>query len=436
MATEEVLKSELDLFRKVYFQKSIEHSAIIQYRPTTALTESSTVEFVIKIGPDDYLDPQNIFLSVTGKLVHPDGTPFPESEDNRFSLVDYGLNTIWDLQSIYINNNLINQASNIYGYLAYIEGLQETSEDKLSTILEAAGFYSRFENTNPVDFDKISTNYAKNFNRSRKFKFYGKLHGLIFNSDKLLLNGLEMRLIFNKAPDNFCCLGTAAEATVKATEPKLKILDVSLFVRKVQISKSVLAAHERALQTSRALYPIKRSLIKVFNLPKDQSVFYIDNITTGQMPSKLIAGIVTNNAFMGTNSLNPFKFGNNNLIFLVAKINNESFPRNPYMPDFENNNYQREYYDFFLNIGATQGKDIPKITYESYKSGHCLYAWNFNSDMESTDANEWISVPKQGNMSIELRFKSNLTEALKLICYFQYDNLIEIDSNRNIYLNY
>ena len=45
-------------------------------------------------------------------------------------------------------------------------------------------------------------------------------------------------------------------------------------------------------------------------------------------------------------------------------------------------------------------------------------------------------MPKIGFMNIEIRFKSNLTEALKLICYLQFDNLIEIDYQRNVLVNY
>ena len=112
------------------------------------------------------------------------------------------------------------------------------------------------------------------------------------------------------------CMGSSAVTTptaLAATEPKLNLLDISILARKVKVARSVLLAHDKVLQTTRALYPIKRSIIKIFNLPNSQNIFFIDNVQTGQMPSKMILGIVTNNEFSGSYLLNPYKFNHHNL---------------------------------------------------------------------------------------------------------------------------
>ena len=73
---QEVLKSELDLFKKVSFQGSIENSQLIQYRPSSALNASTTIEFDIPISSDEYLDLQNVYLWVKGTVTKADGTNF------------------------------------------------------------------------------------------------------------------------------------------------------------------------------------------------------------------------------------------------------------------------------------------------------------------------------------------------------------------------
>lgn len=441
MATVEVIKSELDLFSRVSFQKSIEHSTIVEYRPINAITEGNSVEFTIPSSPDEYTDLQNCFLMVKGKLLKNDSSTFDSTQNGRNSLISYGLFTIWDQISVFLGQTLISQASNTQAYSAYLEATLESTPDKINTFMLSSGYISYFGKSSS-DCDKVDSEYAKFFDGSKQFSLYGRFHGSIFNSDKLLLNGLDFRIILNRGSNPFICMGSQARTAatnvtaLAATSPVLKLIDVSLFVRKVKVSKSILLAHEKVLQTSRALYPIKRSLLKVVNLNTGQNVFFIDNVHNAQLPSKLIVGVTTNAAFAGDKLKNPFKFNHHNLNYLVVNVNNENFPKIPYQPDYDTDNYQREYYDFFLNIGATKGFEQPAISYQNYKECQALYAFNLNADFETLDASDWISVPKTGFLNLELRFKTSLTEALKLICYFVFDNLIEIDSQRNVLINY
>lgn len=441
MSTIEVLKSELDLFNKVSFQKSIENSSITAIRPTNTISESNTIEFNIPSSPEEYIDLQNIFLSFVGKLVKQDGTNYNATEDlNRFSLINYGLFTIWDQISIYLGQTLISQASNTQAYISYIEALLQVNPQKSSTLYKASGFVSSLGDDN-YDGDILEENYyTKFFKGSKFFMLYGRFIGSIFESEKLLLSGLDMRIVLNRGSNDFSVMGqalkTATPTDIPATHPKLFLADVCLFVRKVKVYNSIRLAHEQVLLNSRALYPFKRPLLKVVNLDKAQNVFHIANLHIGQMPSLMIVGIVTNTRFSGSHLKDPFKFNHHNLTRLSLNINNENVPKIAYAPDYENDNYQREYYDFFLNIGANKNSGQPTIDYENFKKNHALYAFNFNADFENVDVSDWISIPRTGFMNIVLKFKDDLTEALKLICYMSFDNLIEIDSQRNVLINY
>ena len=179
-------------------------------------------------------------------------------------------------------------------------------------------------------------------------------------------------------------------------------------------------------------------MIKVVNLPAGQSTFVLDNVFMGQMPCKLIMGFVTNDAYSGTITTNPLKFSNNDLTFLCVHLNGETFPKQPYEPDYRDasKKYEREYFDFLLNIGAIKSNAQPAISYDRYKTGYNLYAFNFNSDFENPNENEYINIPKEGFLNIEVKFRANLVNALKLICYAQFDNVIEIDENRNVTVDY
>lgn len=213
---------------------------------------------------------------------------------------------------------------------------------------------------------------------------------------------------------------------------------MSLFVRKVRLAPSLLNAHALALQRSKAIYPVKRAVVKICNLPAAQSSFVFDNIFMGQLPCKVIFGLVSNDAYSGSYYINPFKFNHFGLTFVSIHLNGEVYPKTVYTPDFTDDvdDYRREYHDFLLNTGATRsGSQVP-IDFVNYKKSHALFAFNLNSDFEFPSESDYVNIPKEGFLNIELGFKTNLTNALKLIVYAQFDNVIEIDESRNVTVDY
>ena len=114
------------------------------------------------------------------------------------------------------------------------------------------------------------------------------------------------------------------------------------------------------------------------------------------------------------------------------------FPKTPFEPDFSANvmNYSREYFEFLLNLGAINSSISPLIDYNNWPKGHCLFAFNFNSDFQTTLSSEFINLAKEGFLSIEIRFRANLVDPLKLICYAEFDNVIEIDEARNVTVDF
>src|SRR5882757_10621375 len=114
---QEIMKSELDLFKKLTFQGSIENSQFVQYRPVSSLSESSTIEFDIPISPEEYLDLQNVYLWIKGRLVEQNDTVYVAANDNNYSMINYGLNTIFNQLDVTLGGTLVSQSSNTYHYL-------------------------------------------------------------------------------------------------------------------------------------------------------------------------------------------------------------------------------------------------------------------------------------------------------------------------------
>lgn len=430
----EILKSELDIFQNAPYQASIESSQVIAYRPIASIADSSSIEFNIPVSLDEYLDLQNVTLWIKGKVVTQDGKDYDSTQNKRISLINYSLNTIWEQLDIYLGNTLISQSANTYPYRSYIEIMTSYPNDSKLTFLQSAGFFEQGK-LSSYNFDGHDEIGSKIVQESREFTLYGRIHGDIFKSEKLLLNGVSLRLIFNKGKDKFFLMGSATSSSpsLEATTPLLKLLDATLFVRKVKVSPSIIAAHSKALQISKAKYPIKRTEVKTFNLNSGQSSFILDNMWMGQMPNKLIIGFIDHDAFNGSYSMNPLVFKHNNLNFLAVYMNGEMFPNTPYQPDYKNKRFEREYFEMTNNLNQTlNGVPCFSIIPDNYIKAFCLYSFNFNPDFSVMNEGDYINIPKDGFIRAEIRFTENLSKALKAVCYAQFDNTIEIDSNRNV----
>ena len=69
--------------------------------------------------------------------------------------------------------------------------------------------------------------------------------------------------------------------------------------------------------------------------------------------------------------------------------------------------------------------------------GKCtLFCFNFNSDFQNTLGNDFICLAKEGFLNIEIKFRDDLANPLKLVCYAEFDNIIEIDEARNVTVDF
>ena len=130
-------------------QNIIESAQFIQFRPVTAVKDSQTIEFNIQVGPDEYIDTENIYLLWNGKLVNGEnGNPFSDTlgTENNYAMINYGLNTAFEQLSIYLGTTLISQSSKNYPYLSYIELITNSKNKYFSNTSQACpspnGFYS------------------------------------------------------------------------------------------------------------------------------------------------------------------------------------------------------------------------------------------------------------------------------------------------------
>lgn len=435
----ECLKSELDLFSLPPTQTSIESSQWIHYKPVTSLSDDSPIEFVVPGHGEEYLDLTHTMLSLRIRVETPavstGQTPGTSSSgETNVGPVNHLLHSIFNQIDVYFNQKLVSPPNNAYAYRAYIEALLNYSSpaktSHLTSCLWDADTPGHMDEALESKGNPALVRRARYIRSGRALDLIGHLHCDVFNQDKFLINGVEVRMRLVRSKDSFCLMESSGMS-------RIHILDATLLVRRAKISAGVLLAHARILSKVTAKYPLTRVEIKTFTIHSGVVGESLDNVILGQLPKRIIVGFVNNKAFNGDRKLNPFNFKNYGINFFSLYVDGTQIPSRPLQPVFssEESLYVEAYQTLFSGTGIHFLNEGNSISRDDYSKGYTLFAFDLTPDLSANCAGHWNLV-RHGSLRLEVRFEKALTETINCIVYAEFDNVIEIDSSRQVIVDF
>lgn len=424
----ECSKSELDLFSLPPTQTSIEHGQWVQYKPLSSLSDESPIEFVVPGHGDEYLDLSQTIVSMKVRILQQDGSKL-NAQCDKVGPVNNFLHSLFSQVDVFLNQKLISANGNTYPYRAYIETLLNYSDSAKDShlssslwITDTAGQMNKTEDENQ-GLKKRRRFVAT----SKPVDLVGYIHSDIFHQNKYLLNGVELKVNLTRTRDVFSLMSTA--------EYKINIMEASLMVRRVKINPSVLIAHAKYLEVCTAKYPVTRVDVKAFTIPSEVLGKTLDNVYLGQLPTRVILGLVSNKAFNGSSKHNPYNFDHYNVNFLALYVDGQQVPAKALQPDFATDGlYAQCYHTLFSGCGIHYKNNGNAVSREMYPNGFCLYAFDLTPDL-SAQSSHWNLI-RRGSLRIEIKFCIALTEAVNCIVFGEFSNVIEIDKYRNVTVDY
>ncbi|KAK3911227.1 hypothetical protein KUF71_013741 [Frankliniella fusca] len=429
-ASAEALRTELDLWAIPPTQTVLEGGQWTPYKPITSIDQSNTVEFCVPGTGHEYIDPAHTLLQIRGKIVDPQDLDFVSDDKNEATPINYLLHSLWSQVDVSLNQKVISQSAMTYPYRSYIESLLAYDAPAKNSHMsmrmwykDTAGYMDEFK---PQNNQGLKTRHELTKN-SKIFEVMGPIHSDFFNQDRFLLNNVELRIKLTRQRDPFVLMSTFQNE-------KLMILDATLLVRKVRISPTVLLGHAAALEKAPAKYPLTRVDLKTITIPAGLQDKTISNLHLGQIPKRIIIGFVTNQAFNGHYQNNPFNFQHFNLNYLSLYVDSQQIPAQPLTPDFEHNLHIDAYNTLYSGTGIHWKDEGNDITYAEYPQGYTLYAFDISQDL-SANENHW-NLQRQGIVRLEVKFAKPLPTAVNCIVFSEFNNLIEIDKNRNVIVDY
>ena len=426
-------KSELELFSVPPTQTAIESSQWVEYRPITTLSDSSPIEFVITGSGEEYVDLSESYLQVTAKILKTNGGDLAQTkgadgtvtgDDADVGPVNLWLHSLFSQVDVSLNERLVTPSMNTYPYRAYLETLLSYGPAAKESYLTAAMWYK--DTAKHMEDHQLNKGFKSRQEwslGSKQVVMIGRPHLDLCFQDRLMLNGVDIKMRLVRSKDAFSLMG----------EGKVKIEDVALFVRKVKVDPSVQLDHIRGLERMSAKYPLCRVETKVFSVPKHNMMANQENLFLGQLPNRMVIGMVENTAFNGDKDKNPYNFKHFDVNYLALHVDGKQIPAKPLTPKFDDKLCTRSYASLFTGTGFMGHDRGNQISPDEYADGFTLFAFDLTPDL---DEGGHFHLVKQGNLRLELHFATQLPETINVIMYEEFDNVIEVDKARNVLFDY
>ena len=432
-------KSELDLFAMPPTMMTMQESQWVEFHPISSLTDSAPIEFEIKGQPEDYIDLNSSYLYLKVKVLDKDGNAI---DTEAVAPVNNFMHSLFSGVDLYLNNKSVSSSMDTYPYRAYLENLLTYGIDAKNTHLNACVLWEpdeagEFENTE-TDTKKEPNNDGfierrEKIKEGQSLELMDRLHLDMWLQEKYLLNGVDVRLRLNRSSTAFHLM------SADKLEHKTKIEEAKLFVRRVEVLPKVGNDISHTLSRTTAKYPIRRVEVKTFTIPRGQHSMIEDHLFQGQLPKRLILGMVSNEAFNGAydkdgKDQNPFNFQHFDVKKIEVSRDGKTLCTRPFEPNFAKKTYLRSYLSLYEATGQLGTNTSHGITYDDYAGGYALWAFDFTPDQGSDEGH--FHPIKSGQIRVELQFAKALEKTVNVLLYAEFDNTIEINSLREVITDY
>ncbi len=427
--------SSLDIFTVPPTQTSVVNGAWSEFFPVSSInSDTAPIEFNINAG-DEYLDMSSTILQVQAKITNADGTDL--DDQTPVGPVNLLLHSIFSQVDVSLNGSLVSHSSSTYPYRALMETILNYGKDATESQLASALFFKdtsyKMDNCNPYGAGAVVNHGLKKranlTANSNVVDLSGPLHADICFQGKYLLNGVDVKIKLHRAKDSFCLLSSEGDAAFK-----LKVIGASLMIRKVNVSPPVILAHAKALEQGTAKYPVKRVLVKSFTISQGNLSSVKEGLFTGQLPSRLAIGLVDNAAYNGAYNLNPYNWQHFNLNKLGVYVDGQNIPHKALTPKFSTEGgqlYGLNYLSLYAGLNKLYKDQGLMISREDYPGGYALTCLDLTPDFSGSNH---YNLRRNSNLRLELGFAEPLPTTVNVIVYAEFDQVIEIDRSRNVYI--
>lgn len=422
----------IDLFSLPPTQVAIDKVKWLEKYPVNAIVKGSPIDFNIETTANELLDLKETLLCFEVTITRANGDNIEAEEPVGF--VNHPMTSIFKQVDVTLNGKRVSDSTPTYAHRSMIELLTNYGNDAKKSQLTMGLFYKdtagNMNASNPYADNNANAGLTKRARftaQSRTVQLVGKIHSDIFMQDRAMINNVKLGIKFYPQSDNFALMSSADNASYIYT-----IKNMCIKLKTIVLTPSVFLSIEEKLKNKTAKYPIRRIYPKVHHIARGCLSETINNAILGTLPERIVVGLISDSNYNGNYTGNPFDFAHHNVKQITADINGESVKmiRTDFTHAGQSIDGYSSLFSTFNRLGADLGNGLDR---ENFASGYALYTFNVN---HLSNCDEVFEVKRKGVINLDFQFKTATTNVVVAFIYAEYENIIEVDRNRNIILDF
>ena len=212
-------------------------------------------------------------------------------------------------------------------------------------------------------------------------------------------------------------------------------IKLKLYLCQVKVNDNVYRELMSGVESGRQMvaYPTVRSEIRTYNIQNDTRHYEINNPFHNRLPNMVIVGLVESAAFNGNIGKYPYSFKTFNLSSIQQLVRGESYPYEVLdLVHSSTSTDLRGYRQFLQATGCLCKSGGNMVRAEDWGKGkNCtlfVYENAANGCLNTPILNPQLS----GEIRLVLDFGANPGDNLTAIVYGEFENKLEIDSNKTV----
>ena len=395
---------------------------------------NSPITFVIQ-SDNTYINFAESYLRFKLKLCLANGDNLPQATDNHVCFIPNIFHSLFGQVRVRVNDFLVSPSSDLYAFKAFIEETFSLTKEKeqwaaLTCFFNDVGQQNTFDNNNPNWAGRAGFS-----NRSRWIELSGYLCVDFLKNSRNILPNSKIEITLFPKPAAFV-IQHDNDAALDGMQFEYRTAGHQFFVRREEINVATALAIEARLgkEAAEMYYPF--AAVRPFHLTNGIFNYHVDDIWGNQMPTKLIVAFVPTENFNGNFLTSPFWFNPTVHIEAIEFFKNSvrvglqrTCQINIAAHSSDRHVGYRELMNTVYGGNSTADQGLP-FSLDDWCRGYFFYGIDLTPDADDGGAHRYPV--EQGSISIQVKFRQALPQALQMLVYSQFQENMTVNKSRGV----
>jgi hypothetical protein len=392
------------------------------YPQSNIKEESVPIQFSVGSSSSHVYDLENSFIYLKLKILKSDGTKLTATESVAPTHGFFA--SLFSGVEILMNGYPVSSSGNHYGYRHHLFNLLTYGSGYKSSVLSeelyypdtAANKFSSSENSGHKTRQELCA-------LSKEFEVIGSINEAIFKQQRYLPGSVNLLLTLRRSDPGFSLVSSDSSNTYK-----IEYSEAIFYLKRHVLSPDVQAYHSQILSSSRKFqFPMRQASTRAFVIAKGTQTHLSEVLFRNKLPEFCILTFVKTKAYIGSLTEAPFHFSDFNVSTVQFSCDGDKTVfRNL---DFNCNEKLCLMGYHTLSTALPNSQADHGISRADYMNGSFAVCIPL---MPNNHTNRF-QLQRSGQLSVELKFHTALTESITCIVLGVFSTNMEIDQHGVIF---